>query len=96
MAWAVLESLPWRKLACPRSELRLDIVLRCGQSFRWRQSPVDPNNWQGVMRGRLWLLSQDQENIFYKSVTELETGNSDVKDEDILKDYFQLEVNYIH
>ncbi|XP_071545748.1 N-glycosylase/DNA lyase [Panulirus ornatus] len=53
------------KLSCPKSELRLDITLQCGQSFRWRE--VGPGLWRGFIGNKLWTLSQDDSHIFYQT-----------------------------
>ncbi|XP_069979165.1 N-glycosylase/DNA lyase [Penaeus vannamei] len=50
------------KFACKKSELRLDITLQCGQSFRWRE--VNPGQWRGMIGNRVWTLSQDDSHIF--------------------------------
>ncbi len=79
--------LPWRHMDCARSELRLDLVLRCGQSFRWsRRRSAD--EWQGALAGKVWLLKQDERRVQYKCFP-----NSSNSDEDVLKDYFQLDVS---
>ncbi|XP_069499352.1 N-glycosylase/DNA lyase isoform X2 [Ambystoma mexicanum] len=53
----------WRSFPCLRSELRLDFVLSCGQSFRWTES--HPGHWTGVFAGRVWTLSQTDDRIWY-------------------------------
>ncbi|XP_030641131.1 N-glycosylase/DNA lyase [Chanos chanos] len=53
----------WRSLACPRSELRLDLTLGCGQTFRWRET--SEGHWTGVMGGRVWTLTQTDETLWY-------------------------------
>ncbi|XP_077938893.1 N-glycosylase/DNA lyase isoform X1 [Gasterosteus aculeatus] len=53
----------WRYLACAKSELRLDLTLACGQSFRWRETAE--GHWTGVMGGRVWTLSQTDEALRY-------------------------------
>nr|XP_015203580.1 PREDICTED: N-glycosylase/DNA lyase [Lepisosteus oculatus] len=45
-------SAAWRSLPCPRSELRLDLTLGCGQSFRWRET--SEGHWTGVLGGQVW------------------------------------------
>jgi len=57
----------WRKLPCPISELRLDIVLNCGQSFRWRS--LSPGIWASVINHRVWVLSQSDNDLLYKVYT---------------------------
>nr|XP_005296090.2 LOW QUALITY PROTEIN: N-glycosylase/DNA lyase [Chrysemys picta bellii] len=53
----------WGHLPCPRSELRLELVLRCGQAFRWRER--SPGHWTGVLAGRVWTLRQTEEQLWY-------------------------------
>ncbi|XP_059800714.1 N-glycosylase/DNA lyase isoform X1 [Hypanus sabinus] len=55
----------WRSIPCPRSELRLDIVLSCGQSFRWQET--SPGHWTGVLANRVWTLTQTQTHIWYQT-----------------------------
>ncbi|KAK1833828.1 DNA glycosylase [Podospora conica] len=52
----------WRKLPVSLAELRIDTVLRCGQSFRWRK--LD-DEWHCVLKGRLVSLKQDSSNLYY-------------------------------
>ncbi|XP_076597317.1 N-glycosylase/DNA lyase [Chaetodon auriga] len=53
----------WRSLACAKSELRLDLTLACGQSFRWRETAE--GHWTGVMGGRVWTLAQTHDTLWY-------------------------------
>ncbi|RVE70710.1 hypothetical protein OJAV_G00067240 [Oryzias javanicus] len=53
----------WRSLPCPSSELRLDLTLACGQSFRWRETAE--RHWTGVMGGRVWTLTQTDDQLWY-------------------------------
>ncbi|XP_077587137.1 N-glycosylase/DNA lyase [Stigmatopora nigra] len=53
----------WRSLACDKSELRLDLILACGQSFRWRETADD--HWTGVIGGRVWTLTQTDDTLWY-------------------------------
>ncbi|XP_071332685.1 N-glycosylase/DNA lyase [Trachinotus anak] len=53
----------WRSLACTKSELRLDLTLACGQSFRWRETAE--GHWTGVMGGRVWTLTQTDDTLWY-------------------------------
>ena len=60
----VLAKIDWKKLPCPIEELRLDITLKCGQSFRWKSldnkddgpdKDVDSNKvFIGVVRKRYY------------------------------------------
>jgi len=91
----MMRTIKWRTFLCSQSELRLDITLRCGQSFRWKKvedpavgggrGPV----YIGVIQTKLLLLSQDTEQVFYHCVNNEECD----KTESLLKDYFQLSVN---
>ncbi|XP_010740384.3 N-glycosylase/DNA lyase [Larimichthys crocea] len=53
----------WRSLSCAKSELRLDLTLACGQSFRWRETAE--GHWTGVMAGRVWTLTQTDDTVWY-------------------------------
>ncbi|XP_043933977.1 N-glycosylase/DNA lyase isoform X1 [Protopterus annectens] len=62
---AVLSALTtvWRSIPCSRSELNLDVVLSCGQSFRWKQ--INPSHWTGVLASQVWTLTQTDDHIWY-------------------------------
>ncbi|XP_053809373.1 N-glycosylase/DNA lyase isoform X4 [Vidua macroura] len=93
----------WRWLPCPPAELRLDLVLSSGQSFRWWES--SPGAWTGVLGGRVWTLRQDGDRLWYTVYGE-EDEHEEERDEcpakaaklnaaetdRILRDYFQLDV----
>ncbi|KAF7658334.1 hypothetical protein LDENG_00014090 [Lucifuga dentata] len=53
----------WRSLTCATSELRLDLTLACGQTFRWRETA--DGHWTGVMGGRVWTLTQTDDTLWY-------------------------------
>lgn len=53
----------WRSLELARSELRLELTLACGQSFRWRETAE--GHWTGVMGGRVWTLTQTDSRLWY-------------------------------
>ncbi|KAM6977819.1 N-glycosylase/DNA lyase [Aplochiton taeniatus] len=126
-------SKAWRCLTCARSELRLDLTLGCGQTFRWRET--GEGHWTGVMGGQVWTLTQTDDALWYhtygdqanvgkrdgrkrragsslqgrcmsgkrfKGLTEVKeedeeliavTPEQDRKEEEMLRDYFQLSVN---
>ena len=110
------DSLPWKTLKCAKNQIRLDIVLKCGQSFRWSQyeskpevhqltschtgsngtTPCSTQSWIGVMSNIIWLIRQNEEQIQYKTISN-DLSNSDTEannyEEDILKEYFQLDVD---
>ncbi|XP_048874157.1 N-glycosylase/DNA lyase isoform X2 [Brienomyrus brachyistius] len=56
-------AIAWRSFRCPRSELRLDLTLGCGQTFRWRETA--DGHWTGVMGGRVWTLMQTEDRLWY-------------------------------
>ena len=84
--------LPWHYVPCASSELRLDIVLKSGQSFRWRETKEGEGDgggvvWAGVLAGKVWHLSQpDSERIGFKVYPAGEGDDATVRD------YFQLDV----
>ncbi|XP_062356503.1 N-glycosylase/DNA lyase isoform X4 [Cinclus cinclus] len=94
----------WRCLSCPPAELRLDLVLSSGQSFRWWES--SPGAWTGVLGGRVWTLRQDGDRLWYTVYGEEDEHNEEERDgclpeaakldaaetDRILRDYFQLDV----
>ena len=97
-----VDQMPWKSFACTPSKLRLDIVLKCGQSFRWSTFQNRPNEFIGVLGTKLWLLKQEPDRILYKTVQKgvkldsVVAGNATTKtgceDEVFIRDYFQLGV----
>jgi len=86
--------LKWGQFFCPKTNLRLDITLKCGQSFRWKllkpqsfscETPV----YIGVLKHRLLLLTQDDSNLFYHCANN--PGDEGIEED--LRDYFQLKVD---
>lgn len=68
-------------------ELRLDITLKCGQSFRWKVlEEKDEKVFIGVIQKQLVLMKQDENNIYYHIT-------SGELDEHVIRDYFNLKVN---
>lgn len=53
----------WRFIELARSELRLELTLACGQTFRWRETAE--GHWTGVMGGRVWTLTQTDSRLWY-------------------------------
>lgn len=84
------DSIPWRALQCHKKQLTLDIVLKCGQSFRWTKSK---EFWIGVLFGRVWQLSQDDHHLHFRSLAKEELAAS--AEEKLLRDYFQLDVDLV-
>ena len=86
------EAIPWKSLKCSRDQIRLDIVLKCGQSFRWTKT--DDSLFKGVLANRLWMLKQEKYEILYKTISEVKTEDK-MGEDDILKDYFQLDIDLV-
>ncbi|KAM6325550.1 N-glycosylase/DNA lyase [Podargus strigoides] len=87
----------WRSLPCPPAELRLDLVLSSGQTFRWWES--SPGAWTGVLEGRVWTLRQEGDRLWYTVYGEDEDGcptgvtrTDGAETDQILRDFFQLDV----
>uniref|UniRef100_A0A8C3PJ48 8-oxoguanine DNA glycosylase N-terminal domain-containing protein n=1 Tax=Calidris pygmaea TaxID=425635 RepID=A0A8C3PJ48_9CHAR len=87
----------WRSLPCPPAELRLDLVLSSGQTFRWWES--SPGAWTGVLGERVWTLRQERDRLWYTVYGEEgpgppagASGPEGAETDRILRDYFQLEV----
>ncbi|KAM6387063.1 N-glycosylase/DNA lyase isoform 1-T2 [Pluvialis apricaria] len=87
----------WRSLPCPPAELRLDLVLSSGQTFRWWES--SPGAWTGVLGERVWTLRQERDRLWYTVYGEGEDGSppegskpDGAETDRILRDYFQLDV----
>lgn len=57
-------SSTWRKLCVTRSNVRLDLTLASGQSFRWRETA--PGEWTNVLSGYVWTLKQNESDILYR------------------------------
>lgn len=73
----------WRSLGVAPEELRCDVTLVCGQSFRWK--PVAENTWRGVIGSYVVAVRQTADDVLYQSIP-----NDDIAA--LLRDYFQLQV----
>ncbi|KAM9374752.1 N-glycosylase/DNA lyase isoform 1-T2 [Phaethornis superciliosus] len=90
----------WRSLPCPPAQLRLDLVLSSGQTFRWWES--SPGAWTGVLGERVWTLRQDRDRLWYTVYGEEEEEEDGrpakaakldgAETDQVLHDYFQLDV----
>lgn len=77
-------------LSYSKNDLNLKACLRGGQSFRWFVSHEDENEFNGVIRDKIFTLKQTENSIEYtvhfnKEITE-NIGNIDEE----LRDYFHL------
>ena len=94
----IFDGIPWKRLKCTKKQLRLDIVLKCGQSFRWEEVPENSKggkSWIGVLRSKVWQLAQEESHILYRTITSIKdnVGETIDDEETILNDYFQLQVD---
>ncbi|KAM6414027.1 N-glycosylase/DNA lyase [Rhynochetos jubatus] len=76
----------WRSLPCPADELRLDLVLSSGQTFRWWES--SPGAWSGVLGGRAWTLRQERGRLWYT----VYGGAAGAATDRALRDFLRLDV----
>lgn len=58
--------MSWRKIPINLSELCIDTTLRCGQSFRWKQSLDD--TYSCAFQGSLISLRQDATHLHYRTI----------------------------
>ena len=80
-----LRAMEFSTLACHCSELRIDLTLFCGQSFRWQET--GPSEWTGVAKERLVTLKQTNNTDLHYCIH----NSTDCKsDEDFVIDYFRL------
>uniref|UniRef100_A0A8I5N6D5 N-glycosylase/DNA lyase n=1 Tax=Papio anubis TaxID=9555 RepID=A0A8I5N6D5_PAPAN len=94
MGHRTLASAPalWASIPCPRSELRLDLVLPSGQSFRWREQ--SPAHWSGVLADQVWTLTQTEEQLHctvYRG-DKSQPGRPTPDELEAVRKYFQLDV----
>ncbi|OQR72183.1 N-glycosylase/DNA lyase-like [Tropilaelaps mercedesae] len=87
-----------RTLTVSRSELNLDVVLRCGQSFRWK---LTDNGWMSTLRGRVYRLRQHDDGVEFAVWEDKRPTNGSHRamlqrnPEEALKDYLQLDVSLV-
>ncbi|XP_010588287.2 N-glycosylase/DNA lyase isoform X2 [Loxodonta africana] len=83
----------WASIPCLRSELRLDLVLASGQSFRWREQ--SPAHWSGVLADQVWTLTQTEEQLYctvYRG-NKGQVGKPTQEELQAVRQYFQLDVS---
>ncbi|XP_033721281.1 N-glycosylase/DNA lyase isoform X15 [Tursiops truncatus] len=95
MRHRTLASVPalWASIPCPRSELRLDLVLASGQSFRWREQ--SPAHWSGVLADQVWTLTQTEEHLYctvYRG-DKGRVGRPTLEELKAVRQYFRLDVS---
>jgi N-glycosylase/DNA lyase len=87
------------------SQLRLSIVLKCGQSFRWQklEDPQLPDpasiEWRLALQDRVVCLRQTPEILYYRAAFRPDSGIERMETQDStlawLRDYFQLDVDLV-
>lgn len=86
-----MADIVWRSFPLRSLELSLSSVLRCGQTFRWKNIN---NVWSFALKDRVVLLKQDDSSLHYAHV--LSDGASDASGDDLtrsfIRDYFNLDV----
>jgi N-glycosylase/DNA lyase len=77
----------WQKLPLESSQLNLTTVLRCGQSFRWKQIH---NIWSIAYKRRIIFVKQEGDFLYYRA----EGAKQDVPTTiDVIHDYFNLDTD---
>lgn len=81
--------IAWRSIPLPSKELSLARVLRCGQTFRWKNVN---SVWSFTTKDRIVLLKQDEDHLHYAHM-DVE-GKSNKPDSTLMfvRDYFNLDV----
>lgn len=85
--------MAWQSLPLPSAELSLARVLRCGQTFRWRNIN---SIWTFSLHDKIVLLRQDESNLHYACI-----GQKAARTPDpslvlpFINDYFNLEVKLV-
>lgn len=86
----------WKKLLVKQGELCLAKVLRCGQTFKWKNLN---NVWTFATQDRIILLKQDDDFLHYSWImADVKNGKSNYQTQEqetlnFIKDYFSLSVN---
>ncbi|RLV91214.1 N-glycosylase/DNA lyase [Spathaspora sp. JA1] len=83
-------TLIWHKLPIIKSELNLSQVLRCGQTFRWKNIN---HQWSLSISDRIILLQQHETHIEYSQIMKQNTVGTHEQTLEFLNDYFALHIN---
>ncbi|KAF8469583.1 8-oxoguanine DNA glycosylase [Kalaharituber pfeilii] len=88
----VVHCIEWRQLSVTRGELCIATVLRCGQSFRWKNVG---DEWSCALSGRIVILKQDLTHLHYRAIFPSKAQDAERKDDtsEVLRDYFNLSVD---
>ncbi|EMG47606.1 Ogg1 N-glycosylase/DNA lyase [Candida maltosa Xu316] len=79
----------WKALAISESEVSLHKVLRCGQTFRWKNIN---NVWSFATSDRIILLKQDPSNIYYSHIMQKGKSGKEKETLEFINDYFALSI----
>ncbi|CAG0914477.1 unnamed protein product [Notodromas monacha] len=85
---AMVAKQAWHSFKCSKAELNLAVTLKCGQSFRWKQSD---DVWIGVVGQELWKLRQDEESISFQVLFAEDEKHQEMR----VKDYFRMDFNLV-
>lgn len=69
-----LKALKWSRLGLKKSEANLEILLKCGQTFRWTKIEHDDNYWVIGMEGRGIVLRQVGDVLNFAEVRDTKAG----------------------
>ncbi|EGW30013.1 uncharacterized protein SPAPADRAFT_63635 [Spathaspora passalidarum NRRL Y-27907] len=83
------KELLWNKIPIIQTELNLSKVLRCGQTFRWKNIN---HEWSFTTQDRIILLKQDDQFIHYSHIMKHDTNGTSSQTLDFLHDYFSLDL----
>src|SRR5271170_2175304 len=78
----------WKQIPVDIREIHLASVLRCGQSFRWKN--ID-QVWSLAYKGRVLLVKQDDKTLYYSSIPEDKDDTLQ-----IIRDYLNLDVKVVN
>jgi N-glycosylase/DNA lyase len=82
----------WECIKISTEELSIKDVLPTGQAFRWHKTKETPEEWTGVIGNRVYSLRQSETHLKYH--VHNKGIDSNEENEEILKDYFQLDISY--
>lgn len=77
----------WHKIPVEKSQLSLNTVLRCGQSFRWKQIS---HVWSIAYKRRIIFIKQDGDFLYYRTEAAKEETPNTI---DVIHDYFNLDTD---
>ncbi|CAI5760313.1 unnamed protein product [Candida verbasci] len=82
--------LIWKSIPITHTELNLCKVLRCGQTFRWKNIN---HMWSFSINDRIILLKQDDSKLYYSQIMKTNLKGSHEETYSYINDYFYLDLN---